>query len=213
VAEEPGEKATPTRRGRRRGSPDTGSDARADIVAAARREFADNGYDATSLRAVARSAGVDAALVHHYFSDKADLFAATLDIPIRPDRIVAEILTGPRDAVGATIVRAIVTRFDDRATQETVIALVRTALGHEFAARLLRQFLLREVLHRITTELGLDDGELRASFAASQLVGLIVARYGIRIDPLAQATTDEVVARVGPVVQWYLLGDDSAPSS
>lgn len=211
MAEEPGVNETPTRRGRRRSSPDTGSDTRADIVAAARQEFVDNGYDAASLRAVARAAGVDAALVHHYFRDKADLFAATLDIPIRPDRIVSEILLGPRDAVGASIVRAIITRFDDRATRDTVIALVRTALGHEFAARLLRQFLLREVLHRVTTGLNLDDGELRASFAASQLVGLIVARYGIRIDPLVDATTDEVVARIGPVVQWYLLGDLADP--
>jgi AcrR family transcriptional regulator len=176
-------------------------------VAAARVEFAAHGYDTVSIRAVARRAGVDPALVHHYFGDKADLFAATVDIPIRPDRLVAEILRGPRDAIGATIVRTLVTSLDDRAARDTVIALIRTALGHEFAARLLRQFLMREVLHRITVELELDDGELRASFAATQIVGLLVARYGIRLGPLAEASTDEIVARVGPVVQWHLFGD------
>jgi hypothetical protein len=88
-----------------------------------------------------------------------------------------------------------------------VIALVRTALGHEFAARMLRQFLLRELLQRVTATLGLDDEERRAAFAASQIVGLMIARYGLRLGPLAEASDDEVVATVGPVVQWYLTGD------
>jgi AcrR family transcriptional regulator len=193
------------RRGRRRISPD-GADARTQIVEAARAEFADRGYDATSLRAVARLAGVDPALVHHYFANKADLFAATVDVPIRPDLLVAEILRGPRDAIGATIVRAIVTQLDSRPTRDAMLALLRTALGHEFAARMLRQFMVREVLGRVASELDTPDSELRASLAASQIVGLIIARYGIRLDALADASPDEVVARVGPIVQWHLLG-------
>ena len=197
--------APTARRGRRR-SAEVGAGARAEIVAAARVEFAENGYDSTSLRAVARRAGVDAALVHHYFADKADLFAATVDVPIRPDRLVAEILRGPRDAIGETIVRTIVTEFDHRATRDAFLALLRTALGHEFAARMLRQFLVREVLSQIASELDVEDGELRASLAASQIVGLVIARYGIQLGALADATPDEVIARVGPVVQWHLLG-------
>jgi AcrR family transcriptional regulator len=192
-------------RGRRRSRAD-GVDARSQIVSAARTEFARAGYDSTSLRAVARLAGVDPALVHHYFDDKAALFAATVDVPIRPDLLVAEILRGPRDAIGATIVRTIVTQLDSRPTRDAVIGLVRTALGHEFAARMLRQFLVREVLARVASELDAPDSELRASLAASQIVGLIIARYGIRLDPLVQASADEVVARVGPIVQWHLLG-------
>lgn len=199
--------APTVRRGRRR-STDIGAGARAEIVAAARAEFAENGYDSTSLRAVARRAGVDAALVHHYFADKADLFAATVDVPIRPDRLVAEILRGPRDAIGETIVRTIVTEFDHRPTRDAFLALLRTALGHEFAARMLRQFLVREVLSRIASELDVEDGELRASLAASQIVGLVIARYGIRLGALAEASPDEVIARVGPVVQWHLLGGE-----
>jgi AcrR family transcriptional regulator len=176
-------------------------------VRAAAQEFTGSGYDGISLRAVARRAGVDPALVHHYFADKADLFAATLQIPIRPDRLVAQVLKGPRERIGTSIVGTIVDRFADPGTRDAILALVRTALGHEFAARMLRQFLLREVLHRITMELGLDDGERRAAFAASQLVGLIIARYGIRLGPLAEATDEDVVATVGAVVQWYLTGD------
>ncbi len=155
---------------------------------------------------------MDPALVHHYFADKADLFAATMDIPVRPDRIVADILAGPRDAVGARLARTILTVFDQPAVRTAVLALVRTALGHEFAARMLRQFLLREVLQRIAATLELPEGELRASFAASQVVGLIVARYGIELSPLAEASTEDVVARVGPVLQWYLLGAEGGPS-
>ncbi|HMH58173.1 MAG TPA: TetR family transcriptional regulator [Galbitalea sp.] len=194
------------RRGRRRSSDDAGG-ARAEIVAAAGAEFAENGYDATSLRAVARRAGVDAALVHHYFSGKADLFAATVDVPIRPDLLVAEILRGPRDAIGVTIVRTIVTQLDNAPARDAFLALLRTALGHEFAARMLRQFMMREVLGRIARELDAPDSELRASLAASQIVGLIIARYGLRLGALADATPDEVVSRVGPVVQWHLLGE------
>jgi AcrR family transcriptional regulator len=202
---------SPAKRGRRRAGDAGDPSTRSEIVAAARLQFAEQGYDAVSIRAVARVAGVDPALVHHYFADKADLFAASIDVPIRPDRLVAEILRGPRDAIGATIVRTLVTNLDNRAARDTVIALIRTALGHEFAARMLRQFLMREVLHRITVELDLDDGELRASYAATQIVGLLIARYGIRLGPLAEASTDEIVARVGPVVQWHLLGEHTGP--
>lgn len=200
------ESSAPPRRGRRK-SADSGEGARAEIVAAARVEFAAKGYDSTSLRAVARRAGVDAALVHHYFADKADLFAATVDVPIRPDLIVAEILRGPRDAIGATIIRTILDRLDNKPIGDAVLGVVRTALGHEFAARILRQFMVREVLGRVAAALDLEDGELRATLAGSQIIGLIIARYGIKFAPLAEASADEVVARVGTVVQWYLVGD------
>lgn len=193
----------PRGRGRRPGGVDT----RAAIISAARGQFAAKGYDKASIRGIAREAGVDPALVHHYFADKPELFAAALELPIRPDRIVAELLAGPPEVLGTSIVRAIVTRFADPATRSGVLALLRTAMGHEFAGRMLRQFLLRELLQRITSGLGLEDGERRAAFAASQIVGLIVARYGIRIGPLAEASDDEVVATVGPVLQWYLTGD------
>ena len=88
-----------------------------------------------------------------------------------------------------------------------MIRMLHTALGQEFAARMLRQFIIREVLKRIAKELGDDDSELRASFAATQVVGLVVARYGIKIEPLASASPDEVVNRIGPVVQWHLMGN------
>lgn len=205
-----GESPTPPRRGRRK-SADAGEGTRTQIITAARLEFAANGYDSTSLRAVARRAGVDAALVHHYFADKADLFAATVNVPIRPDRLVAEILRGPRDAIGVTIIRTIVTQLDELSVRDAFLGIIRTALGHEFAARLLRQFLVREVLGQVVKQLDVEDGELRASLAASQIIGLIIARYGIKLDALADAPADEVVGRVGAVVQWHLVGELRTP--
>jgi AcrR family transcriptional regulator len=154
------------------------------------------------MRGIARVAGVDPALVRHYFADKADLFAEAVAAPMRPDRMVQQALEGPRDQIGANLVRYIVMTLDDPAIAKRVIRLMHTALGQEFAARMLRQFIIREVLKRVAKELGDDDAELRASFAATQIVGLVVARYGVRIEP-----PEEVVQRIGPVVQWHLMGN------
>jgi len=183
------------------------ADTRGLIVKAAGAEFAAGGYDATSLRAIARRAGVDPSLVHHYFATKADLFAATVRVPVRPDRVVAEVLAGPRDRIGADLVRALVVALDAPGASRRVIRLLHTALGQEFAATLLRQFVSHEILARIARSIGGDDPELRASLAASQMVGLIVARYGVRVEPLASASADEVARRIGPIVQWHLTGD------
>jgi AcrR family transcriptional regulator len=207
-------RATRRPRGRPRKSAGTPVDARTSIVRAAMAEFAARGYDATSLRAIARRAEVDPSLVHHYFDDKADLFAASIEAPVRPDRLAAHILEGPRERIGEGLVRALLTALEEPKARARIVSLIHTALGQEFAATLLRQFLTREVLDRIAATVGGGEAELRASLAASQMVGLIVARYGIRVEPLASASIEQVVARVGPVVQWHLTGipPSSAPS-
>ena len=158
------------------------------------------------MRAIARRAGVDPALVHHYFEEKAELFAASVSSPVRPDVIVREVLRGPRDQIGVNLVTIALTSMETGKAAERIISLIRTALGHDFAATMLRQFLTREVLRKIADELGVDDGDLRATAVASQLVGLFVVRYGVRAEPLASAPIAEVAARIGPVIQWHLLG-------
>jgi len=195
--------AAAPRRGRRR--KDAG-DARSAILAAAVAEFLEHGYDRTSLRGIARRAGVDPALVHHYFADKATLFMEALESPVRPQAIVALALAGPRERIGETVVRTVLEALDSPATRDRMRQLVRTALGHDFAARMLRQFVVREVLGRIAAALDTDDAPFRATLAASQIVGLMVVRAGVQAEPLASAPIEEVVARVGPVVQWHLVG-------
>lgn len=197
-------------RGRPRGS--DSSDTRERIRTAAAKEFAAHGYDNASIRSIARAASVDPALVPRYFEDKAALFTAALDVPVRPDRIVQLALAGPREQVGETIVRSLLEALE-RGPRDRIVGLIRTALGHEFAATILRQFLLREVLGRVAAHLAVPDGDLRATLASSQLVGLVVIRYGIRAEPLASAAPDEVVRRVGPVVQYHLLGGDLSGGS
>lgn len=197
----------PRRRGRPAKSASLADNTRSTIVTAAAAEFSRDGYDATSMRGIARAAGVDPALVRHYFTDKADLFAEAIAAPMRPDQMVKQALAGPRDQIGVNLVRYMVETLDRPAASDRVIRMMHTALGQEFAARMLRQFIIREVLKRIAKELGDDDSELRASFAATQVVGLVVARYGIKIEPLASASPDEVVNRIGPVVQWHLMGN------
>jgi AcrR family transcriptional regulator len=194
--------AAPRRGRRRKGA----ADARAAILKAASAEFLANGYDDTSLRAIARRAEVDPALVHHYFDDKAALFAEALDAPVSPRDIVQLALAAPRDRIGETVTRAVLEALDSPATRDRMRQLVRTALGHDFAARMLRQFVVREVLHRIAQAVDAPDAEFRATLAASQIVGLVVVRAGIQAEPLASAPIDEVVARIGPVIQWHLTG-------
>ncbi|MES2094176.1 MAG: TetR family transcriptional regulator [Actinomycetota bacterium] len=193
-------------RGRRRTVDSEPVSTRDLIVAAAGREFASRGYEGASFRSIARAAKVDPALVHHYFSEKAGLFAESIGAPIRPDRIVATVLSGPRDRIGENLVRILLTTLDAEGTGRRMVELLRAALGHEFAAAMIRQFVVREILARITAELDADDGGLRATLAGSQLVGVIVVRYGIRVEPMASAAMEDLVRHLGPVVQWHLTG-------
>jgi len=121
--------SSPRARGRRRSSSDAEKDTRALIVAAAGDEFAARGYDSASFRSIARTAGVDPALVHHYFSDKADLFAESISAPIRPDHILRSALSGPRDRIGENLVRLLLTAFEDQHSRDRLLAVLRTALG------------------------------------------------------------------------------------
>jgi len=199
------------RRGRPRKERD-GASTKSAILKAATEEFAEHGYDAASLRAIARRAGVDSALVHHYFDDKAELFTASLDAPLRPDRILDVILAGPREEIGASVVRLLLRQLDDAKSQARIVAILRTALGSGPGSRMLKEFLTREVFVRLATLAGGQDADLRANLAASQLVGLMLARFVLKLEPIAHASADELARRVGPVVQWHLFGDPSAGS-
>lgn len=209
------ELARPRRRGRPRGA-DSG-DTKARIVAAAAAEFAEHGYEATSIRAVARRAGVDPALVHHYFDDKAALVSAVVEVPLRPDHILRDALGGPVDELGERLLRGVLAAWEAPAVRSAATVGLRSAMGKGPVARMIREFLRREVMLRIATELGgVADAELRAELAASQLVGVVMLRYVIGFEPIASLPVDDVVARVAPAVQWHLAGTgpilDSRPA-
>ncbi|GIG89983.1 TetR/AcrR family transcriptional regulator [Plantactinospora endophytica] len=192
------------RSGRRPGNPDT----REVILRAARDAFAERGFDRTSIRAIATSAGVDPALVHHYFGTKDQLFLATIDIPFDPQELLPQIAADGIDGVGERLVRTFLRVWDSPAGTAAA-ALFRSAMNNEWTARLLREFLETQVLRRATGLLEIDPAEapLRSSLVASQMAGMVMVRYILRLEPLASAPPDMVVAAVGPTVQRYLTGD------
>src|SRR5919206_1067732 len=168
---------TPRRTGRRPGPNRT----RAAIVAAARTAFAKRGYDAVSIRAVAREAGVDPALVHRFYGSKEELFVAAMELPLSPARLVPALLAEGVDDLGERLVRSLLELFDRPAAFAPFVALIRGAVSNEHAAAMLREFLAREVLGRLAAAASPDRPELRASLAGSQVVGLAMARYVVGV--------------------------------
>ena len=190
---------------RRRGRPRGVSDSRARIIAAAVDDFGEKGYDGATIRSIAARAGVDSALVHHYFGTKADLFAEAVGIPLRPDVDVPGILAGPRDEIGDRLIRYVLEAFELPVVRRRGVMLLRTAIGSRLTTPLLAGFLSRELLSRVARRLDVDDADLRASLVASQIAGLLIARYVLRLPALAAAPIDELVSRLGPTLQRYLF--------
>jgi AcrR family transcriptional regulator len=195
----PGRRAGPTR-------------TRQAILDSARAAFAAHGYDATSIRLVARSAGVDPALVHHFFANKAGLFAAATELPVDPEQFVTHLLAGGRSTLGPRLVRAVVELWDAPGVFEPFLGLIRGAVSHEDAARLLREFVTTEILGRLAVAAAPDHPEARAALAGSQIVGLAMARKIVRIEPLASATPQWLASAVGPTIQRYLTGRLDSPT-
>jgi AcrR family transcriptional regulator len=174
------------------------------LLSAAREEFAAKGYDGATVRSIAARAGVDPALVHHYFGTKEALFTNAIRFPVEPAKLVPEILAGGVDHAGERLVRTLLRIWGNPATREPALALIRSALTHEATAAMLRQFVSRAVVRRVAAELDLPEAQLRVSLIASHVVGLAILRYVIRVEPLAGASDDEVVALMAPVLQQYL---------
>jgi AcrR family transcriptional regulator len=189
------------RRGRRPGAPDT----RAAILGAARELFASSGYGGTSIRAVAAAAGVDAALVHHYFGTKDDLFLAALQLPIDPRSAMLPVLEGGLPGAGERLLRVFLGVWDDEQNQQPLLALVR-GLAEPSGQRLVRDGVLQMVLGPVGRGLGIDDPERRMALVASQMVGVVILRYLLRAEPLASMAPDELVAAYAPTLQRYLSG-------
>ncbi len=192
------------RTGRRPGNPAT----RDAILDAARAAFAQRGFDGTTIRAIATEAGVDPALVHHYFGSKDQLFLAAMQAPIDPRELLPKVLAGDREGLGERLVRMFVAVWDSPAGAAGV-ALLRSAVSNEWTARLLREFLTTQVLRRVLDHLDVDPAEvpLRGSLVASQLIGLALMRHVVRLEPVASAAPETLVAMVGPTVQRYLTGE------
>ncbi|RBY77936.1 TetR/AcrR family transcriptional regulator [Blastococcus sp. TF02-09] len=182
------------------------------MLAAARAAFAERGFDGATIRGIATAAEVDPALVHHYFGSKDQLFLAAVEAPADPAELLPTVLAGGRDRLGESVVRLLLQVWDGP-MQPAALALVRSAVGNEWGAKLLREFLVTQVLRRVVGSLDLppEEAEVRGALVASQLIGLAIGRYVLRIEPLASAEPDWLVATVGPTVQRYLTGAVDLP--
>ncbi len=197
--------AAPRRRGRpSRKAATEGPGARTRILEAARTEFAERGYDKTSIRGIAKAAGVDAALVHHYFGTKDGVFAAAVEVTFEPALVLPAVLGGPPEGMGERLAAFFLSVWEDPATRTPLLAVLRSAVTHEAAADVLRDFVLRRLLERIAAELDVPDPTLRAELAASHMLGIVMLRYVLRAEPLASADPAEIVAMVAPTLQRYL---------
>jgi AcrR family transcriptional regulator len=189
-------------RGRRPGGPDT----RGEILAAARESFAHKGFAGTTIRAVAASAGVDAALVHHYFGSKDDLFIAALEIKVDPRAVVPAVFERGLDGSAERLLRLFLSVWDDPEARLPLVAVVRSSLGQEGPVNLLREAMFRIVFGPLREVLPAEEADRRAQLVATQVLGLIVGRYLLRLEPLASMSADELVGWMAPNVQRYLDG-------
>lgn len=200
--------ASPRRRGRpSRTEATAGPDARTRILEAARTEFAERGYDKTSVRGIAKAAGVDAALVHHYFGTKDEVFAAAIEVSFEPALEIADVLGGGTQDLGERLARYFIGVWENPVSRAPLLAVMRSAMTHEAAAKVLRDFVLRRLLGRIAEQVDVPDATFRAELAASHMVGIAVLRYVIRAEPLASADPEKIIAMVAPTLQRYLAQD------
>ena len=190
------------RTGRRPG--DSGT--REAILEAARHSFGTSGYTGTTIRGIARAAGVDPALVHRFYGSKESLFAAALELPADPSVLLPALVAEGTDGLGERVVRTFLTIWDATPGQGPMLALLRSAVSDEAAAALLRDFLTSVAMGPLASAAGGDEPELRAALVGSQLLGLAVARYVLRLQPLASGAVEELAPILGPTLDRYLTG-------
>lgn len=195
------------RTGRRPGAGGT----REKILAAARAQFARKGYEAATIRGIAAAARVDPKLVLHYFDSKEGIFRAALDFPFDPAEAIPELLKPGLEGLGVRLARFFLELWDSPAGARAH-ALIRSVVGSDDAAALMRDFATREILARLAQALELDHPQVRASLAASQLVGIAMLRYVVKVEPLASARADRLARWIGPALQRYFT-DPSAIGS
>jgi AcrR family transcriptional regulator len=198
--------AVRTHSGRRPG--DSGT--REAIAQAARRQFAELGYDRTSMRQVALEAGVDPTLVSHFHGSKQQLFLSVVELPFQPADILPGLLAGDPQEAGARLAHFALGAFESEQGRARIVGLIRAATSEPEAARVVRDLLTREVLTPLAEGIGSDNAAYRASLVMSQIVGLIMARYIVAVEPLASRDPAAVAQDIAPTLQRYLTGSLSS---
>jgi len=197
------------RTGRRAG----GSGTREAILDSARQQFSESGYSGATIRAIAAGAGVDPALVHHFYGNKEHLFAAAMQLPFIPSETIKAALADgvrpPAVSAGEHIVRSALATWESPAVGHAFPGLLRSAMTSEQAAAMLREFITEAILAPLASvadEAGAGDAAFRASLVGSQMLGLAITRYVLQFGPVASASHEQLSAAIGPTVDRYLTG-------
>ena len=164
-------------------------------------------FDGATVRGVAKAAGVDPALIYHYFGSKQQLFVAAMEIPYHWQQDLPAVLEGPYDEIGQRLVRQLLTYWEDPRINPLFRGVVRSAATDPVAAGMVRRMLAEGPFAMLAQRIGTPDAELRAMLMASHVMGLALLRYVLEVEPLASAPVDVVAGRVGPVIQSYLQDD------
>jgi AcrR family transcriptional regulator len=192
---------------KRPGRPPGTSDTRERILTSARNLFARNGIDKSSIRAIAKDAGVDPALVHHYFGTKTQLFAAAIHIPIDPMQVIGPLREVPVEQLGHTLPSILLALWDSEMGKGFIAELRSLLAGNDVT--LIRSFLQEVITQEVGTRVDNPPGSgpVRIQFVASQLVGVVMARYILELDPFKSLPVDQIAETIAPNLQRYLTGD------
>lgn len=201
----------PSGSGRPRGRRPRGQDTRADILRAARSEFAAKGFSMASLRGIARAAGVDPALIHHYFASKESLFAEAIVSHAHPDAIAARLSEVPLDQLGHRIAEIFLSVWDDDEGRVVFGALFRSVASNPGLESIMAQMIETQIFARVAAQREFTDAGRRMALVASQLVGLALMRYVVKLPALVAMSSAQLAAAYGPTLQRYLTGDLELP--
>jgi AcrR family transcriptional regulator len=194
----------PARRSGRRGPE---ADLRSVILDAARPLFAEHGYRDTTMRAIAQAAGVDVALVAYYFGNKEGLFAESMNIPVRPQELIGHAFAEGPEVAGPRLVEMFLGLFESPDTGPALVGMLRSAIGHESTRKAFSEFVATAILPHYQELMPGPETERRMMLVASQLIGMAVLRFLLRIEPMVERPRDQVVADLGAAVQRHLTGE------
>lgn len=185
-------------------------DSRADILEAARDLFAAKGFKATTMRQVAEQAGVDAALIHHFFDSKVELFQAAINVHALAQSVANEIVPPSGGDAAEGIARLYLEQLFPT-QQRTLAAVLRTALGSPDEIPQIREMLhgtIGTIVAVASQAIGGKDAALRAELIGSQMIGLLLMRHIIGVEPVASASVDDLVRLLVPALRTLLEGEE-----
>lgn len=193
--------------GRRSGRRAGESSTKDEILSAARSVFAQYGYRGATMRMIAKEARVDAALIHHFFTSKAGVYAASIESAFDLRGLIDAVLVVPREDAGRELIRGFLGIWENTQSRDPILAVVRSAVSHEDAATMLTDYVIAQALVQIVTALDVPEPELRATLISSQLIGLAFLRYVLRAEPLASTSATSIMDWLTPTIDRYLTGE------